>query len=101
MAIVTRFGKPDLFITMTSNPKWREISENLLPGQTAQNAPDLVARVFRMKHKALLAGIKVHWILGKTTAWVSVTEFQKKGAAACPHAVLNGHGGQAEHGRSR
>lgn len=85
MAIVTRFGKPDLFITMTSNPKWREISENLLPGQTAQDAPDLIARVFRMKHKALLADIKEHWILGKTTAWVSVTEFQKRGL---PHAHM-------------
>jgi len=25
MAIVSKFGKPDLFITMTCNPKWREI----------------------------------------------------------------------------
>jgi len=33
MAIVSKFGKPDLFITMTCNPKWREIEENLLQGQ--------------------------------------------------------------------
>ncbi|KAM0727891.1 hypothetical protein ACS0PU_005360 [Formica fusca] len=32
MAIVSKFGKPDLFITMTCNPKWREIEENLSPG---------------------------------------------------------------------
>ncbi|XP_074097634.1 uncharacterized protein LOC141526498 [Cotesia typhae] len=37
MSIVRKFGKPDLFITMTCNPKWREISENLLPGQTASD----------------------------------------------------------------
>ena len=29
IAMVREFGKPDLFITFTCNPKWREISENL------------------------------------------------------------------------
>ena len=33
MAIVSLFGKPDLFITMTCNPLWSEISDNLFPGQ--------------------------------------------------------------------
>ena len=45
MAIVVRFGKPDLFITMTCNPNWPEIHDNLLPGQQACDRPDLVARV--------------------------------------------------------
>ena len=31
--IVTNFGKPDLFITMTANPNWREIRQELKPGQ--------------------------------------------------------------------
>jgi len=43
MAIVAKFGKPDLFITMTCNPKWREIEENLLPGQQASDRPDICA----------------------------------------------------------
>jgi ATP-dependent DNA helicase PIF1 len=29
MAIVLKYGKPDLFVTMTCNPNWREIRENL------------------------------------------------------------------------
>ena len=37
MAIVRRFGKPDLFITMTCNPNWKEIQENLLPRQQASD----------------------------------------------------------------
>ncbi|XP_043464096.1 uncharacterized protein LOC122499686 [Leptopilina heterotoma] len=41
MAIVRKFGKPDLFITMTCNPKWREIIENLLPDQVASDRPDI------------------------------------------------------------
>jgi len=44
MAIVSKFGKPDLFITMTCNPKWREIEENLLHGQQASDRPDICAR---------------------------------------------------------
>ncbi|XP_073063940.1 uncharacterized protein [Primulina eburnea] len=29
IALVQKFGKPDLFITMTCNPDWKEIRENL------------------------------------------------------------------------
>ena len=35
MAILRMKGKPDLFITMTCNPNWREIKDNLLRGQQA------------------------------------------------------------------
>ena len=41
MAIVSKFGKLDLFITMTCNPKWREIEENLLRGQQVSDKPDI------------------------------------------------------------
>ena len=33
MAQTQNKGKPDLFITMTSNPRWKEIEDNLLHGQ--------------------------------------------------------------------
>jgi len=33
MAIVRTFGKPDLFITFTCNPKWPEITDGLIPGK--------------------------------------------------------------------
>uniref|UniRef100_A0A0K0G3B6 ATP-dependent DNA helicase n=1 Tax=Strongyloides venezuelensis TaxID=75913 RepID=A0A0K0G3B6_STRVS len=41
MAIVRKFGKPDFFITMTINPNWREITENLYPGQQLSFRKDL------------------------------------------------------------
>ena len=31
MAIIKKYGKPDLFITFTCNPKWRKIIKNLYP----------------------------------------------------------------------
>jgi hypothetical protein len=58
MAIVRHFGKPSLFITMTANPQWKEFQDELLPGQTASDGPDLVCRVFKLKKKALLKNIK-------------------------------------------
>ena len=51
MAIVRMKGKPNLFITMTCNPNWRENKDNLLPGQQASDRPDICARVFQLKKK--------------------------------------------------
>ena len=49
MAICRKFHKPDYFITMTCNPHWPEIEAELKEGQKAQDTPDLVARVFKLK----------------------------------------------------
>ncbi|XP_060178219.1 uncharacterized protein LOC132608159 [Lycium barbarum] len=49
MALVQHFGRSDLFITMTCNPDWVEIQRELGAGQTPQDRPDLVTRVFRAK----------------------------------------------------
>ena len=49
MAIVGKFVKPDLFITITCNPQWREIRENVLQNQNAADRPDIVGRVFALK----------------------------------------------------
>ena len=84
MAIVAMQGVPDLFITMTCNPKWKEVTENLLPGQRASDWPDVVAHIFHMKLSELLDDIsKRHF--GVTVANLHVTEFQKCGL---PHAHM-------------
>ena len=85
MSIVAKFGKPDLFVTFTCNPRWSEITENLYPGQTAIDRPDLVARVFHMKLKSLLDDLHKRHVLGKTIAHVHVIEFQKRGL---PHVHM-------------
>ncbi|POM60340.1 Helitron helicase-like protein [Phytophthora palmivora] len=53
MAIVREAGAPNMFITMTCNPNWPEIKENLRPGEKASDRPDIVARVFMQKLKTL------------------------------------------------
>ncbi|KAG2046483.1 hypothetical protein BDR06DRAFT_835447, partial [Suillus hirtellus] len=58
LAICRACKKPDLFLTMTANGSWPEITENLLPGQSAVDRPDLVARVFYQKQQALLKKVR-------------------------------------------
>jgi len=49
MSFVQHYGNPDLFITMTCNPNWKEIKDHLLVTEADQDRPDLLARVFRAK----------------------------------------------------
>ena len=85
MAIIKKYDKPDLFIIFTCNPKWREITENLYPGQTGNDRPDLVIRVFKLKLNNLLNNIFKHGVLGKVVTRVQVIEFQKRGL---PHVNI-------------
>uniref|UniRef100_A0A915M2W0 Helitron helicase-like domain-containing protein n=1 Tax=Meloidogyne javanica TaxID=6303 RepID=A0A915M2W0_MELJA len=41
MSLVRKFGKPDLFVTMTCNSQWEEIKENLYEGQVPSDRPDI------------------------------------------------------------
>ncbi|XP_071684979.1 uncharacterized protein [Lolium perenne] len=79
MAIVQRFGKPDYFITMTCNPHWEEITSRLEPGQTPQDRPDLVARIYRAKLRSMKDLLIKKQYFGEVAAYVHVTEFQKRG----------------------
>jgi hypothetical protein len=56
---ICHFGrKPDLFLTMTANPKWPEITAQLLHGQQAADHSDIIACVFLQKKDALFKEIK-------------------------------------------
>ena len=85
MAIVRQYGKPDYFITFTANPAWPEIKDNLWPADHAVNRPDLVARVFQQKLKALLHELLDKSVLGVVAAYTWTIEFQKRGL---PHAHI-------------
>lgn len=78
MAIVRKYGKPDLFVTITCNPHWPEILAELKPNQTTQDIPDIVSRIFRLKLKAILDQIINRGVLGKVDAHMYTIEFQKR-----------------------
>ncbi|KAI7962283.1 hypothetical protein MJO28_000377, partial [Puccinia striiformis f. sp. tritici] len=85
MALVHTMGKPNLFITVTCNPEWTEIRNNLLPEQSAQDRPDMVTRVFNARLKKICDELYKDGIYGKTVGRTHVIEFQKRGL---PHAHI-------------
>ena len=86
MALVRRFGKPTLFITVTCNIQWPDIQESLYPGETAYDRPDICARVFKRKFKLLLEEITDKNVFGEITYYVYTIEQQKR--KGLPHAHL-------------
>ncbi len=78
LAMVRDMGNPSLFITMTANPKWTEITSQLKAGETAADRPDIVTRVFKLKLDLMLSKLTTEGILGETVAHVSVIELQKR-----------------------
>lgn len=86
LAVVAEKDKPHLFITMTANPLWSEITELLLPGETAFSNMLVTCRVFKAKLAALLANLKNgHYFGGKSAYIIHVIEFQHRGL---PHAHI-------------
>ena len=49
LAVMRVFGSYDLFVTLTCNPRWPEITDNLKPGQHHTHRVDLACRVFKAK----------------------------------------------------
>ncbi|RWR85036.1 putative AT hook motif-containing protein [Cinnamomum micranthum f. kanehirae] len=60
MAICRWAGPPDLFVTFTCNPYWKEIQDMIasIPGQRVKDRPDIFARVFRLKLKELIDDLR-------------------------------------------
>jgi len=90
-AVTNVYGAPSLFITFTCNPKWKEITEALEPGQTWEDRADIVNRVFHLKLMQLLDDLREGTIFNKdgkpwkTKYIMYVVEFQKRGK---PHAHI-------------
>ncbi|XP_054710754.1 uncharacterized protein LOC129220340 [Uloborus diversus] len=85
MTYVRHYGRPDLFVTFTCNPKWEEIQILLLPGQESIHRHDIVARVFKQKLKSLIDLIVKHSVFGNVCCWLYSIEWQKRGL---PHAHI-------------
>ncbi|RWS25337.1 uncharacterized protein B4U80_04936 [Leptotrombidium deliense] len=86
MAISRKIGRPDLFITMTCNPKWPEITrylQTLPPSTTANDIPHFTCRIFYQKAMSLINDLES--VFGKKRAFIYTIEFQKRGL---PHMHL-------------
>ena len=85
MTYVRLYGRPTFFITMTCNPNWEEIQNELPPGQKATHRHDIVARVYRRKQQALMHALTRAEIFGAVRAWMYTNEWQKRGL---PHSHI-------------
>ena len=78
-AIVRKFGKPDLFVTVTCNPEWSEMAAALLESNTPADRPEIVAHVFKLRLDSLVKEVEVDRIFGETVACRPPVESQKRG----------------------
>ena len=85
MTYVRTYGRPDLFITFTCNPKWTEIQQELEAGQMAHHRHDIIARVFRQKLLLIMRLFKERHIFGEPLCHMYTVEWQKRGL---PHAHI-------------
>ena len=69
MAICKKIGYPDLFITMTCNANWNEIKHHVASREHyADDRPDIVCRVFKMKLDNMMREFKLGKPFGKLNA---------------------------------
>ncbi|XP_019160783.1 PREDICTED: uncharacterized protein LOC109157339 [Ipomoea nil] len=86
MAICRWIGYPDLFITFTCNPKWPEVQRFLKDRRLkAEDRPDIICRLFKMKLDSLLADCRKNKLFGSVAGVIYTIEFQKRGL---PHAHI-------------
>lgn len=79
------YGRPDLFITMTCNPAWPEITTDRIPSQNSTDRHDLTARVFKIKFQKLVALLIKGKIFGNMKCFSYSIEWKKRGL---PHVHL-------------
>ncbi|XP_046587809.1 uncharacterized protein LOC124292965 [Neodiprion lecontei] len=82
MAVTRKVGRPDLFITMTCNPKWPEICtvlKDFPTGTTVNDIPTIACRIFNMRLQQALKEIGSGSVFGKIEGYVYTVEFQKRG----------------------
>ncbi|KAK9054325.1 hypothetical protein SSX86_025403 [Deinandra increscens subsp. villosa] len=90
MAVCRWAGPPDLFITMTCNPNWPEITRHVqrhTPGELNCNQPHIISRVFKIKLDELINDIRRKYHFGQPKAVIYTIEFQKRGLPHC-HSIL-------------
>ncbi|GBN53044.1 hypothetical protein AVEN_110092-1 [Araneus ventricosus] len=83
MAMLRKFGRPDLLVTFTCNPLWPEILNAMQGRERPENRPDIVVRVLKMKLSKLLNDLIKRKVFGCVTSYIYVIEFQKRDLPHC------------------
>ena len=87
LVLVSKFGSPQVFLTLICNPRWPEIVSQLLERQTAFGHPDVTAAVLKSRLDQMKMNIRngKYFDGHETTYTFHVIEYQYRGL---PHAHL-------------
>jgi hypothetical protein len=87
LVLVSKYGPPHVFLTLTCNPEWPEIKSQLLVGQSAFDRPDVTVTVFKSRLDQMKANIRNGKYFGsRGTIYIfHVIEYQYCGL---PHAHM-------------
>ena len=88
MSIVEKIGKPHIFLTFTTNPKWPEIVKSINPLDSPYDRPDILTRVFKLKLDNLLHDIEEKFIFGICAGFVATIEQQKRKGLHHAHILI-------------
>ncbi|KAK3911657.1 Retrovirus-related Pol polyprotein from type-1 retrotransposable element R2 [Frankliniella fusca] len=79
VCIASKYGAPDLFMTMTSNPRWPEVVECAASRGLAEHEflhmPDVLVRAYLGRCNALIHDVINKSVFGQVLAYVGVHEF--------------------------
>ena len=87
LVLVSEFGCPHVFLTLTCNPEWPEILSQLLMGQTAFDRPDVTVAVFKSRLDKFKTNIRnrKYFQSREVVYLLHVIEYQYRGL---PHAHM-------------
>lgn len=83
LALPAAFHLPDLFVTITFNPEWPELSRLMPAGGNIHDHPDVAARVFWLRFSRIMKDIIDHAVFGEVLSYCYRMEWQLRGF---PHA---------------
>ncbi len=87
LVLVSEYGCPHVFLTLTCNPEWSEIKSQLINGQTVFDCSDVTVPVFKSRLDKFKTNIRngKYSELGEVICIIHVIEYQYRGL---PHAHM-------------
>ncbi|XP_024976216.1 uncharacterized protein LOC112514116 [Cynara cardunculus var. scolymus] len=77
MSLCKWYGYPDLFLSMTCNPKWPEVRRFVKDTcLNPEDSPDILCRLFKIKLDAFIRELKENELFGKIqAAWLALQSY--------------------------
>ncbi len=90
LVLVSEYGCPRVFLTLTCNPEWPEIQSQLINGQTAFDCPDVTVPVFKSRLDKFKTNIRngTYFESHEVIYIIHMIEYQYPGLPHAHHMVF-------------